>query len=286
MADYGPARLLERRLIDNPSRPLLTFYDDATGERVELSAKTLANWVAKTANLLVDGLGAQPGDRAALVLPPHWQSAVWLLACWSAGLVAEPVEPDRLGELEPAGAGGAYFLVAAEEVLSVPGWYEAHAADAEEVIGLSLHALGRPLSECPAGVLDYAVEVRGYGDRFAPPVPVDAKAPALRVAEETSAANVTFATLSAGELVDRAADAAAAWDLDAGSRVLSDLPFTTLQGVLVGVLTPLAAGSSVIIQRNLDESALDRRISVEHVTAVAGVLGWDGPSGSVRRLVR
>ena len=41
----------------DPARPLLTWYDDGTGERVELSGATLGNWVAKTANLLVDGCG-------------------------------------------------------------------------------------------------------------------------------------------------------------------------------------------------------------------------------------
>src|SRR5262245_66226190 len=48
----------------DPTRPLLTWYDDTTGERTELSGATLGNWVAKTANLLVDGVGAGPGDRA------------------------------------------------------------------------------------------------------------------------------------------------------------------------------------------------------------------------------
>ncbi|SEF97788.1 TIGR03089 family protein [Thermomonospora echinospora] len=292
MADNGLAELLAGRLAEDPSRPLVTFYDDATGERVELSGRTFANWVAKTANLLVDGLGAQPGDRAVLVLPPHWQTAVWLMACWSAGLVAEPVEPDRVGELvngvvdgvEPDGGRGPYLLVAAEEVLSLPGWYDAHAADAEEVVGLSLHALGGPLGDHPAEILDYAVEVRGYGDRFVSYAPVDVTAPVLRVAEETPATNVTFATLTAGELTSRSAAAAHDWGLDARSRVLTDLPFTTLGGLLVGLVAPLAAGSSVIIQRNLDEAVLNRRISLEHVTAVAGVHGWDDASGSVRRL--
>ena len=34
---------------------------DATGERVELSVATYANWVSKTANMLQDGLAAEPG---------------------------------------------------------------------------------------------------------------------------------------------------------------------------------------------------------------------------------
>ena len=51
------------------SRPLLTYYDDATGERTELSAITAANWAAKTANLVRDEFGLMPGDVVAVDLP-------------------------------------------------------------------------------------------------------------------------------------------------------------------------------------------------------------------------
>ena len=47
----------------DPSTPDVVFtihYDDASGERTELSTVTLANWAAKTANLL----------RASVVSPP------------------------------------------------------------------------------------------------------------------------------------------------------------------------------------------------------------------------
>ena len=49
-------RLLDAALRSDPARPLVTFYDDATGERIELSVTTYANWVAKTASLLQDEL--------------------------------------------------------------------------------------------------------------------------------------------------------------------------------------------------------------------------------------
>src|SRR5690242_2919202 len=68
------------------ARPLLTYYDDATNERTELSGATLGNWVAKTANMLVDECGVEPGQWAAVGLPPHWQTAAVLLGCWTAGL--------------------------------------------------------------------------------------------------------------------------------------------------------------------------------------------------------
>lgn len=131
------------------TRPLITYYDDATGERLDLSGATLGNWVAKTANLLVDGHGFGPGDLAAVALPPHWLTAAVLLGCWSAGLA--------IG----SGADGAVvgFARSASEVA------------AEEVYALSLAPLGAPFRPGPPpGTLDYVVEVRQFGDRFTPRV--------------------------------------------------------------------------------------------------------------------
>lgn len=230
-----PVDLLERA---DPARPLITFYDDATGERLELSGKTFGNWVAKTANLLVDGLGAAPGDRVALALPGHWQSVVWLFACWSAGLTAVPVGDGAI----PAGV---------DIVAAGPDRLTAAAPTSAEVVGLSLHALGAPLEKCPPGVTDYAVEVRGYGDRFA--ARPDPEGPAVEYAGEV---------LSGAELMAGVPEAAE------GARVLTTVAFVTPEELRDGLLTPLAAGGSVIICQNVDESVLDRRISLEHVTAV------------------
>lgn len=77
---------LARRLRDDPGQPLVTFYDDATGERTELSATTYANWVAKTAGVLVDDLGLDAGDTVALDLPAHWLGPVLAGGTWLAGL--------------------------------------------------------------------------------------------------------------------------------------------------------------------------------------------------------
>jgi uncharacterized protein (TIGR03089 family) len=276
----GPADLLRRVVTAEPSRPLVTFYDDAAGERIELSAKTFDNWVAKTANLLVDGLDAEPGERVALALPPHWQTAVWLFACWAAGLTVVPIEP---GDLAGIAASGAEIVVVAGAGTAAP------APAARDIVGLSLHAMGAPLRGGAPGVIDYAVEVRSYGDRFAPYTPVDADAPALIIgspaaAEKVAETNVIKNTYSGSELVEQARSAADRWGLDAQSRVLVDMPFTTLDGLLAGLIAPIHTGGSVIICRNLDKETVNQRVSVEHVTAVAGVAGWDEPSASVRRL--
>src|SRR5947199_6823929 len=96
-------KMLSAAVATDPARPMLTWYDDATGERVELSGATLANWVAKTANLLVDGCGLAPGEAASVRLPPHWQSAAVLLGCWSAGVVVTVGGPTEVAFADATG---------------------------------------------------------------------------------------------------------------------------------------------------------------------------------------
>ncbi|GGT35654.1 TIGR03089 family protein [Streptomyces purpureus] len=243
-SDRTPADLLRSALAADPARPLVTFYDDATGERVELSVATFANWVAKTANLLQGDLAAGPGDRLALLLPAHWQTAVWLLACASVGVTAE------VGG-DPAGA---------DLVVSGPDTLEVARACSGERVALALRPLGGRFPAPPAGFADYAVEVPSQGDRFAPFAPVDPDAAALRVED---------VELTAAELVERARADAAAWGLEPGARLLSGLPYDTWEGLSAGLYAPLAAGASVVLCRNLDQlspEGLTKRIESERVT--------------------
>src|SRR5689334_12597573 len=93
------ADLARTALSTGAARPMLTYYDQATGERTELSGVSLGNWVAKTANLLVDGCGLAPDAPVGVKLPPHWQTAAVLLGCWLAGVVVETDSVDGLAGL-------------------------------------------------------------------------------------------------------------------------------------------------------------------------------------------
>jgi uncharacterized protein (TIGR03089 family) len=242
--DRTPADLLRSALAADPARPLVTFYDDATGERVELSVATFANWVAKTANLLQDDLAVAPGDRVALLLPAHWQTAVWLLACSSAGVLAD------VGG-DPA---------AADVVVSGPDTLEKARTCSGERVALALRPLGGRFPQPPQGFADYAVEVPSQGDRFAPYAPVDPEAPALAAGG---------LELTGTGLVERARADAAAHGLGAGSRVLSGLPYDGWEGLSYGLYAPLAAGGSVVLCRHLDqldEKGLAERRESERVT--------------------
>lgn len=243
--DCTPADLLRSALDADPARPLVTFYDDATGERVELSVATFANWVAKTANYLQGDLAAEPGDRLALLLPAHWQTAVWLLACSSVGVVAEVGGDPAVADL----------------VVSGPDTLDAARACTGERVALSLRPMGGRFPEPPAGFADYAVEVPGQGDRFAPFVPVSVGDPALVVSGEE---------LTGGEITVRAlADAVG---LPPAPRVLSGLPYDTWQGLSYGLYAPLATDGSIVLCRNLDRldaAATEARKADERVTFTA-----------------
>ena len=169
--------ILDPLLRADPMGPRITYYDDATGERIELSTATLANWAAKTANLLRDELGCGPGSSVAVLLPAHWQSAAVLFGVWwigaevvlSGGADVALCTAPRLDEADEAVAGG-------------------------EVAVLSLDPFGKPAPDLPLGVTDYATAVRVHGDQV---VPERGPGPALagRSADEVFSAAVDSAAV-------------------------------------------------------------------------------------------
>ena len=68
-------------------------------ERVELSARVLENWVAKTANLLVEELDVEVGDPVLLALPAHWRTVAWRLALATGDLTWGDVPVDGTGHV-------------------------------------------------------------------------------------------------------------------------------------------------------------------------------------------
>ena len=101
----------------------MTFYDDATGERIELSVATYANWVAKTAGLAQDELDAERGGLVLVDLPTHWLGAVWLGAAWSLGLTVtdDPALADEADLVAKIIARGVEPLVTYERNTKSPG---------------------------------------------------------------------------------------------------------------------------------------------------------------------
>lgn len=233
-----PWVLLGRLQTQDPGRPRLTWYDDepgpTQGERIELSAKVLANWVSKAGNLLQDDLAAGPGTRVWLDLPAHWRAVYWALASWSVGATViladgsteRPDDADVVITSDPTTA----------------------AAAAGDTVLVSLPALARrhPEAGTAPGAVDEAKELSTHGDQFTPM----AEADGADVALATGASSTAY-----GDLVVPQGD----WGTS---------PRIALQGDLAAVLRDLlsayAADGSVVLTRGAADDA--DRLRSEGVT--------------------
>lgn len=215
-----------------PAQPLITHYDDAAGTRVELSVATMRNWAAKTANWLVDELDVTPGDRVAVLLPSHWQTAAVLLGAWWCG-----------AEVVTSGPSSVAFVP--------PG---ATAPDAAVTAVASLDPMGRDLrGDVPAGAVDYIGDARLFGDDYLSPTPVPGD-------------TLCFMGSTVDEITTAAASRAADLGLTQKSRVLSTLDWPA--GLMDGLVTVLAAGASLVQVTNADPAKLSKHQETERTTDV------------------
>jgi uncharacterized protein (TIGR03089 family) len=231
--ELTPEQRFGQLLADDPARPFVTYYDEASGERSELSVRSLANWVVKTHHLLGTELGLGVGDRALVDVPAHWISVPVLLGAFTAGLALRP-------------DGGA------EVAFVSPGV----AADATDVYAIAPGSAavgfrGAP----PAGTEDYVAAVRPQADKW----------PSVQLTAGPD--DPGLPGLSRGEAMDRAAARAAELGLAAGGRLLSTHSWSGPDDWIDDVLAPLAVGGSVVFVVNASDDVLARRADQERVTA-------------------
>jgi uncharacterized protein (TIGR03089 family) len=251
------AALAERQPGRYGDKPFLTWYDDARGQRVELSYKTFDNWVAKVANLLVDELDAGPGDRVAAVLVDHWQTAVVLAASWRAGAGVVAVDPDAgaAALAEALGGGVAAAFVREERVAEAAAVLAAGTA----LVALTADLAGRSDHDLGAA-LNFTRVVPSMGDLFT--APADPEGDALRVVPADGVATM-------GDLLGEAARLAGATGLGERDRVLSGLPLLTPVGAAAGLLAPFGSGAGVVLAAAFDPARFWPRVAEERVTVAA-----------------
>ena len=225
--------ILDPLMASDPAGPRITYYDDATGERIELSTATLVNWAAKTGNLMRDEMGAGPDTRVAVLLPAHWQTAAVLFGIWWIG--AEVV---TAGQADVA-------------LCTAPRLGEAdEAVGVGEIAVLSLDPFGKPVPDLPVGLTDYATAVRVHGDQIIPERHPGAALDGRSVAEVLSSAQTS----------------AAAQGLTAGDRVLSTADWADADRLTDNLLAVFAIGASLVQVANPDGAAMDRRRQTEKIT--------------------
>ncbi|MEU4626520.1 TIGR03089 family protein [Actinoplanes sp. NPDC023801] len=229
------------------SDQLITFHDDATGERTGLTAAELGDWVAATAQLLTLECGLRRGSRAGVLLPPHWQTAVVLLGSWAAGIEvsfrgwgAAGLSPDT----------GPALDVTFVERRRVGSWLEdVPTAPHQFVLDLTT---GGATSDVPPGYRDFGSSARAH--LGAPPPPDGVEVGAAATVDGT-----TF-----GEYGAAAAEVATVRGLEPGDRLLVDT--AACEEPLIWLMAPLTAGASIVLCANLDRSRLDERMAAEGIT--------------------
>jgi uncharacterized protein (TIGR03089 family) len=228
------ATILSDLLRGEPGRPLVTFYDHATGERTELSVTTYANWVAKTASLFAEVHDLERGQTVRIDLPSHWLTPVFLGAAWTIGLVVTTDDhPDA--------------------VVCGPDGLERWAPYAEEavVLATALHPLGRPFDELPpAGVHDVGTEVWGQPDAF---TPWDPPGPDDEAMVGTSHAELWKAAAAGSVLTD-------------GGRLFSEANPASPSG-LSSFTEPLVRRGSVVLVAHPDPARVEETFAAERATA-------------------
>lgn len=219
------AALLAAHLRADAGRPLVTFYDEQTSERVELSVATYSNWVAKTASLFTDELDLVRGDTVHVDLPTHWLTPVFLGAAWTCGLIVDP------------------HAEAAALVICGPESVARHAEGAAPVLATALLPLGARFAEpLPASVLDFGAEVWSQPDAFAPYDPPSATDEAMPGRSQ--------ADLAAGE------------PLPSGVRLLTTENPAGPEGP-GSLMGPLVAGGSTVWVRHADPETWPARYAAE-----------------------
>lgn len=207
-----------------PGRPFVTYYDVTTGERTELSGTTTANWVAKTANLLVDELDAEPATRVEIVLPTHWLRTVWILATWSVG--------------------GTIVDAAGDVLVAGPDDLTRH-SPARHRVASALLPFGVPFRTPPVGHLDLGAALPAQPDAFFPPDEPSADDRAVEVAD---------LTLTFGELETATAPSSARTLLTPG----------TLARDVTTTLAALRGGGSIVLVSGGSPADIERLAGQEH----------------------
>ncbi|HZY75893.1 MAG TPA: TIGR03089 family protein [Jatrophihabitantaceae bacterium] len=234
-----PEQLFADLLSREPGRPFITYYDEATGERSELSATSLANWVAKTHHLLATELGLGADDGALLAVPAHWISIPPLLAALTAGLqLVDDAASAEVAFVEPA---------TLEAAAGVPDVY-AVAPDAARV------GFGPAV---PVGAEDYVTAVRPQADAWG------------SVRFGAGPDDPCFAGRTRAEVADWARERAAELGLAAGARVLATRDWSGPSDWVDTLLAPLSVGGSLVYVRNCtDPDVLERRATQERATTL------------------
>ena len=227
---------LQKCVRDRGPAPIVTWLSDLG--RIELSATTFNNAISKASNFLVDGLELEEDSSIAVNLGNHWQSPVWLGTGLATGIsISDTSAAITFGTLAGANT-----------------W----TGSVDEFVVVSQDPFGMPDKVIPDGIVNGSVEVRNFGDYFAPAWPHDSAA--------TSVVS-TGTELTWDQLVERANQIASQHEIGLGQNYglygTGDLVTLTALQVVLPVMNQNAV--VLIDQANPDFDAIRKQEKLEQI---------------------
>lgn len=153
---------LAHLLQSDPNSPRLTVYNEADGARMDFSAQTLDNWVAKISNFLNEELELEEDEAIIIDLPVSWQAAVIALGATARGVDFEFRSADARQDAE-------FDTSRFRSVFTEPDKFGSYATDID-IILVTMDPFGRGVEEIgeelPVGAIDFGPTVRFFPDTY------------------------------------------------------------------------------------------------------------------------
>jgi uncharacterized protein (TIGR03089 family) len=230
---------LKQAVSNSGPRPVITWLSDYG--RIELSTITFANAVNKASNFLVEGLELDDQSSMNVVLGNHWQSPVWLGAALATGL--------RITEQEP------------DVTFGTNSQAESWQRSDESFVIVSKDPFGVPDKDADPRFINSSLEVRNFGDYFAPAWPVSTDHKVL----SSSQNEFTW-----DELVKHSHQLAGLHNLDSGTSYGLQGTLDRVSSIAFQVVLPIVLGISVVLieHSNVNLEDVKRQEKIEKIVTL------------------
>ena len=253
------AELLDRRAAETPDKPFLIFFDDDRNTREVYTFERFNRRVNQVANFLRHELDVQRGERVATVAFNHADTVLVYFACWKLGASVAPQnvsEDDNRIAFILQNAACRVALVRPEYCERVERLRD-RAPHLERIVVMDEK--------------DYPALVDRQPDDFRPPAATMLEDEALLVyTSGTTGAPKGVQLIQYNMLVD--AKGICDWqEVTGDQRWMCVLPIHHVNGTIVTLVTPMYAGSSVVLNRAFKTNLFWQRIAEEQVHIVSVV---------------